>query len=353
MAVIEQVVPRIETLEQSDTYGKFVVEPLEPGYGVTLGNSLRRVLLSSIEGAAVTSVKIEGVQHEFQTIPGLKEDATELLLNLKGLYVKVHADGEGGADSAGLDDFGLGGGSSRDGAGTRVIRIEARGAGRITGADVICPSDVEIANPEAYIATISEETASLYMEMRVERGRGYVIPERSVNRNEVIGEIPIPAAYGPVRKVSYQVDPTRVGNRTDYERLAIEITTNGTVSPSDALSSAAQTLAEYFTRFVSNPGSFARLLAPQATTTALPGNAPDARIEELDFSVRTYNCLKKANILTIGELTQISEADLMNIRNFGKKSLTEVKEKLAQLGLALKDSDGSIVYSGDDDEDEE
>jgi DNA-directed RNA polymerase subunit alpha len=353
MAVIEQVVPRIETLEQSDTFGKFVVEPLEPGYGVTLGNSLRRVLLSSIEGAAVTSVKIEGVQHEFQTIPGLKEDATELLLNLKNLYVKVHPDGDSdGGDDAAADDFGLGG-SSRDGAGARTIRVEARGAGRITGADVLCPSDVEIANPEAYIATISEETASLYMEMRVERGRGYVIPERSVNRNEVIGEIPVPAAFGPVRRVTYTVDPTRVGNRTDYERLAIEITTNGTVSPQDALSSAAQTLAEYFTRFVSNPGSFARLLAPQASASALPGNAPDARIEELDFSVRTYNCLKKANILTIGELAQISEADLMNIRNFGKKSLTEVKEKLAQLGLALKDSDPSAVYAGGDDDDDE
>lgn len=353
MAVIEQVVPRIETLEQDDTFGKFVVEPLEPGYGVTLGNSLRRVLLSSIEGAAVTSVKIEGVQHEFQTIPGLKEDATELLLNLKDLFVKIHDDGSADEEEPGLDGFGLNGSDSGKNGAARTIRIEARGAGRITGSDVITPSDVEIANPEAYIATISEETASLYMEMRVERGRGYVIPERSVNRNEVIGEIPVPAAFGPVRRVSYTVDPTRVGNRTDYERLALEITTNGTISPADALSQAAQTLAEYFTRFVSHPGGFARLLAPAPQTAALPGNAPDARIEELDFSVRTYNCLKKANVLTIGELAQISEADLMNIRNFGKKSLTEVKEKLASLGLALKDSDPSAVYAGGDDDDEE
>jgi len=357
MAVIEQVVPRIETLEQDDTYGKFVVEPLEPGYGVTLGNSLRRVLLSSIEGAAITSVKIEGVQHEFQTIPGLKEDATELLLNLKDLFVKVHDSGTASSedeDATGLDGFGLNGsGSGRDDDGARTIRIEARGAGRITGADVITSSDVEIANPDAYIATISEETASLYMEMRVERGRGYVIPERSVNRNEVIGEIPVAAAFGPVRRVTYTVDPTRVGNRTDFERLALEITTNGTIAPADALSQAAQTLAEYFTRFVSHPGGFARLMAPVPQSSALPGNAPDARIEELDFSVRTYNCLKKANVLTIGELAQISEADLMNIRNFGKKSLTEVKEKLASLGLALKDSDPSAVYAGGDDDDED
>jgi DNA-directed RNA polymerase subunit alpha len=208
MLISEAVTPRIETAEQSDTYGKFTVEPLEPGYGVTLGNSLRRVLLSSIVGAAITSIKIEGVQHEFQTIPGIKEDATELLLNLKELFVKVY-DNQNGDN--GLDD------------GTRIIRVEARGAGRITGADVICPSDVEIANPEVHIATISDETASLFMELTVEKGRGYVMPEKSVNRNEVIGQIPVPAAFGPIRKVNYQVDPTRVGNRTDYERLVIDV----------------------------------------------------------------------------------------------------------------------------------
>lgn len=337
MLTLETVTPRIETLEQTSTFGKFVVEPLEPGYGVTLGNSLRRVLLSSIPGAAVTSVRIEGVQHEFQTIPGLKEDATELLLNLKELFVTVH-DGD---SAGGLDDT------------PRTIHIDARGAGRVTGADVICPEDVEIANPDAYIATLSEETARLYMEMKIERGRGYVLPEKSVNRTEIIGDIPIPAAFSPVRKVNYQVDPTRVGNRTDYERLVIEITTNGTVNPSDALGQAAQTLSEYFLRFVEFPGGGARILLPQANSYATGTGAPDARIEELDFSVRTYNCLKKANILTVGELTQISEVDLMNIRNFGKKSLTEVKEKLSSMGLALKDSpDGAVYMGGDDDDDE-
>jgi DNA-directed RNA polymerase subunit alpha len=338
MAVMEAVVPRIETLEQTETFGKFVVEPLEPGYGVTLGNSLRRVLLSSIEGAAVTSVRIEGVQHEFQTIPGLKEDATELFLNLKGLAVKVHDDDDN------LDELGQA---------PRIIRIEARGTGRITGADVLCPADVEVVNSDLYIATLSEETASLYVEMKIEKGRGYVLPEKSVNRTEIIGDIPVPAAFGPIKKMNYTVDPTRVGNRTDFERLDLEITTNGTISPSQALSQAAQTLSDYFLRFVEFPGAPNRsFLAPVAGTIVGSG-APDARIEELDFSVRTYNCLKKANILTVGELTQISEVDLMNIRNFGKKSLTEVKEKLSEMGLALKDSDGAVYSGGDDDEDDE
>jgi len=341
---MEVVVPRIETLEQSGTFSKFVVEPLEPGYGVTLGNSLRRVLLSSIEGAAVTAIKIEGVQHEFQTIPGIKEDATELLLNLKNLFVKIY---EGNDES---DDDYIDSHTAKQG--KRVVRIEARGAGRITGQDVICPPDVEIANPDCYIATISDEAASLYMELTIEKGRGYVIPERSVNRTEVIGEIPVPAAFGPIRKVNYQVDPTRVGNRTDYERLSIEITTNGTIEPARALSRAAQTLSDYFLRFVEFPEGRHRALATPVGGGILVGNAPDARIEELDFSVRTYNCLKKANILTVGELTQISEVDLMNIRNFGKKSLTEVKEKLSELGLSLKDSDGYEGFDGDDDDED-
>ncbi|MBC7809418.1 MAG: DNA-directed RNA polymerase subunit alpha [Akkermansiaceae bacterium] len=344
MAVMETVTPRIETLESGATFSKFVVEPLEPGLGVTLGNSLRRVLLSSIEGAAITTVKIDGVQHEFQTIPGIKEDATELLLNLKNLFVKIY---EGGDD----EDEELTETPAKDG--KHVVRIEARGAGRITGADVLCPPDIEIANPDCYIATISDEATSLYMELTVEKGRGYVIPERSVNRTEVIGEIQVPAAYGPIRKVNYTVDPTRVGNRTDYERLTIEVTTNGTIEPARAVSRAAQLLSDYFLRFVEFPEGGRRFSPSLVGGGILAGNAPDARIEELDFSVRTYNCLKKANILTVGELTQISEVDLMNIRNFGKKSLTEVKEKLTELGLSLKDSDGEYGFDDDDEEDAE
>lgn len=335
------VTPRIETQAQTPTYGKFVVEPLSPGYGVTLGNSLRRVLLASIEGAAITSIRIAGVQHEFQTIPGLKEDATELLLNLKELFIKVYDDGM----TANEDDLG---------SAARMIHVEARGAGRITGADVICPSDVEIANPDAYIATISDETASLYMELKVEKGRGYVLPEKSVNRTEIIGEIPVPAAFSPVRKVNFNVDPTRVGNRTDFERLSIEITTNGTVTPSEALGQAAKTLSEYFMQFADFSGSpVNRTFSSVAGYSGGGAGGSDARIEELDFSVRTYNCLKKANVLTIGELTQISEVDLMNIRNFGRKSLTEVKEKLGQLGLSLKDSpEGAVIFGDEEDEEE-
>ena len=334
MLTLETVTPRIETLEQTETFGRFVVEPLEPGYGVTLGNSLRRVLLSSIIGAAITSVRIDGVQHEFQTIPGVKEDTTELLMNLKELFVKVHDDG--------------------DDEGPRTIRIEARGAGKIMGSDVITPSDVEIANPEAYIATISDETASLYMELKIEKGRGYVLPEKSVNRNEVIGDIPVPAAFGPIRRVSYQVDPTRVGTRSDYERLVMEITTNGTITASEALGEAAQTLSEYFNRFIEFPGSGGRAMIAASNLFAAGSGAADARIEELDFSVRTYNCLKKAAILTVGDLAIQSEVDLMNIRNFGKKSLTEVKEKLQILGMVLKDSpEGTVLPGGDDDEEEE
>jgi DNA-directed RNA polymerase subunit alpha len=334
---MEAVTPRIETLEQSDTFGKFIVEPLEPGYGDTLGNSLRRVLLGSIEGAAITSVRIEGVQHEFQVIPGLKEDATELFLNLKGLAIKV------------LDDF------EEDELApvARLLRIEARGEGRITGADVLCPSDVEVANPEHYLATISEETGSLYMELRVERGRGYVLPEKAASRSDIIGEIPVPAAYCPIKKVNYHVDPHRVGNRNDYERLAIDIWTNGTLKPSEALSQAAQLLTEHFRRFVELDVTSVRTLHPVSGGYTMPAGVPDARIEELNFSVRTYNCLKKANVLTVGELTQISEVDLMNIRNFGKKSLTEVRVKLGELGLSLKDSEGGVVFDDDEDDDEE
>lgn len=353
MQILDAVSPRIETLEQDYTYGKFVVEPLEPGYGVTLGNSLRRVLLTSIEGAAVTMVRIEGVQHEFQQIPGLKEDATELLLNLKELYVKVHINGDGKEKAAAVVTDELGAEAPPREKAPTTIRVEARGAGRITGADVVCPPDVEIANPDVYIATLSDETASLYMELTIGRGRGYVMPEKSVNRTEIIGDIPVPAAFSPIRKVSYQVDPTRVGNRTDYERLTIEITTNGTIRPAEALSQAAQTLSDYFMRFVSLPGATGRSFLPSSHSFATGSNAPDVRIEELDFSVRTYNCLKKAGILTVGELTQISELDLMNIRNFGRKSLTEVKEKLGLMNLQLKDSPEGAVFPDDDTEDED
>ena len=327
---MDLTIPNIVTLEETGTYGKFVVEPLDRGYGVTLGNSLRRVLLSSIEGAAITYVKIDKVLHEFSTIPGVKEDTTELLLNLKDLYVRVEPNGVARPDP-------------------KTIKISKKGEGRITGADVECPEDVAVVNPEVYLATISDEDASLSMEMTVEVGKGYVLPDKQERRaTQPIGVIPVGSAFTPVRKVNYTVEATRVGFKTDYERLTLEVTTNGTISPSKAISEAAAVLDRFFRQFMDFGGTKA-LLGDEDDRGILPleggPQAPDARIEELDFSVRTYNCLKKANILTIGDLVQITENDLMQIRNFGKKSLIEVREKLSQLGLSLK---GGTTVSTDD-----
>jgi DNA-directed RNA polymerase subunit alpha len=329
---MELTIPKISTLDETETTGKFVVEPLERGYGVTLGNSLRRVMLSSIEGAAVTYVKIDKVLHEFSTIPGVKEDTTELLLNLKDLYVKMELNGSGVKPEP------------------ITIRINKHGEGRITGADVECPPDVQVVNPECYIATISDEDATLNMELTVELGKGYVLPDKQERRaNQPIGVIPVGSAFTPVRKVNYTVEATRVGFKTDYERLVLEITTNGTIKPSQAMSQAAAILNRFFRQFVDFVGgSLLTADGPEADQIHTGPQAPDARIEELDFSVRTYNCLKKANILTIGELVQTTEADLMQIRNFGKKSLVEVRDKLGQLGLSLKG--GSTVVTDDEDE---
>ncbi len=336
----ESSTPGIETLEQNENYGKFVVEPLERGYGVTLGNSLRRVLLSSIPGAAVTSIKIDGVLHEFSTIPGVKEDTTELILNLKDLYVKVH--GFQGAQNGIKPE-------------SKVIRLDVKGPGTVTGADIQCPSDVEIANPEVYIATLSDDSAHLSMEMTVDEGKGYVLPDKQDKSKQVIGVISLGAAFTPVRKVSYSVEATRVGFKTDFERLTLEVWTNGTMLPGDALSQGAQLLEQYFHRFVEFPRSFGGRLAGSDGNGYVHGlgGAPDARIEELDFSVRTYNCLKKANILTIGDLIQNTETDLMQIRNFGKKSLVEVREKLASLGLSLPGSSDDGIYGDEDESDDD
>jgi DNA-directed RNA polymerase subunit alpha len=329
-------IPEIKALEQSDNYSKFVVEPLDRGYGVTLGNSLRRVLLSSIQGAAVTTVKIQGVQHEFSTIPGVKEDTTEILLNVKNLAFKMHP-----AFSP-----------QEDGPTTRVAHIDVHGEGQVTGADVKCPPDMELVNPELYIASISDPDGTLEIELTVDLGKGYVLPDKSIAQQ--IGIIPIGAAFTPVKKVSYTVEATRVGFKTDFDRLTLEIWTNGTIAPADALASAAYTLEQFFHRFVEAPLSkMAAALADGEGGRSFGTGAPDARIEELDFSVRTYNCLKKANVLTIGELAQLSELDLMQIRNFGKKSLTEVKEKLGTLSLSLKGSpEGVEGISFDDDSDD-
>jgi DNA-directed RNA polymerase subunit alpha len=337
---MEMVAPRIEILEDGATYGKFVVEPLEQGFGYTIGNALRRALLASIPGAAITSVKIDGVLHEFSTIPGVKEDTTELILNLRELFVKMELDGAEEVEEP------------------VVIKLDVHGPGEVTGADLQTPPEVEIVNPEVHIATLNDETATLRAELTVERGKGYVLPEKQENIKQSIGVIPVGAVFAPVRKVSYTVDPTRVGHKTDYDRLVIDVTTNGTVMPSDAVSDAAKILDKQlrlffdFARKPKGPG----FDYGEAGMGNIPG-PPDARIEELDFSVRTYNCLKKANVLTIHELVQLTEADLMNIRNFGKKSLHEVEDKLESMNLSLK-SGGErgelrILPQDDDDEEEE
>lgn len=315
---MEMVTPRIEILEDGEIYGKFAVEPLEQGFGYTIGNALRRVLLASIPGAAVTSIKIDGVLHEFSTIPGVKEDTTELILNLRELYVSMEPDGTDDGEP-------------------KTIRIDVHGPGDVSGADIQTPPEIQIVNPEIHIATLNDETAHLSAEMTVERGKGYVLPENQENIKESIGVIPVGAVFTPVRKVSYTVDPCRVGHKTNYDRLVLEVTTNGTVAPSDAVSLAAKILDRQFKLFFDFARKPKGLGAEfgETGTGAIPG-PPDARIEELDFSVRTYNCLKKANVLTIGELVTLSEADLMNIRNFGKKSLNEVKDKLASMNLSLK-----------------
>ena len=317
---MEMVTPRIEILEDQPTYGKFVIEPLEQGFGYTIGNALRRVLLSSIPGAAITSIKIDGVLHQFSTIPGVKEDTTELMLNLRELFVKMESDGAPEEE-------------------LRTVRIDVHGPGDVSGADIQTPPEVEIVNPETHIATLNDETATLSAEMTVERGKGYVLPENQESIKQSIGVIPIGAVFAPVRKVSYTVDPTRVGHKTDYDRLVIEVTTNGTLTPSDAVSIAAKILDRQLRLFF----DFARRRGDAGAEFGEPGagalpGPPDARIEELDFSVRTYNCLKKANVLTMHELVQLTEADLINIRNFGKKSLAEVKEKLESLNLSLRSS---------------
>ncbi len=329
---MEPTLPNILTLETSPRYGKFVIEPLERGYGVTLGNSLRRVLLSSIPGAAITYVKIDKVLHEFSTIQGVKEDTTELLLNLKGLNVKIHRNGNEKPEP-------------------KTIRIDVRGEGQVTGADVHCPEDVEIANPEAYIATISDEDASLSIEMTIEINKGYILPDKLERRSQMpIGTIPMGAAFTPVRKVNYTVEATRVQSNTNFERLVLEVETNGTITPEASIREASRILTQFFGLF----GTIERGASPFVIGIEPVGGEPvdappNVRIEELDFSVRTYNCLKKANILTIPELTQYTESDLMQIRNFGRKSLTEVREKLSQLGTTLKG--GTTVNLDDEDGD--
>ena len=324
--------PYIHTLESTDTYTKFVLEPLERGYGQTIGNGLRRVLLSSIYGAAVVAVKIEKVLHEFAPIPGVREDTTELLLNLRELAIKVEFEDTPPEEI--------------------TLKIDVKGTGRVTGADIICPEGIEIANPDCYIATIGDKRSSLRAELYVGYGTGYVLPERQEKFRGMIGVIPTGSQFTPVKKVNYIVEQTRVGTRTDYERLILEVWTNGAVAPNDAVTQAANILDRYLKLFfeLGKAGLPVDVEEEEEVPSEL-ANIPELKIEEMDFSQRTFNCLRRAGILNLRQLAVTNEAELSSIRGFGKKSLTEVRDKLEQHSIELKPAKGS--YVGIDSLDEE
>ncbi|HEU4965584.1 MAG TPA: DNA-directed RNA polymerase subunit alpha [Bacilli bacterium] len=314
--MIEIEKPSIETVEitEDGKYGKFVVEPLERGYGTTLGNSLRRILLSSLPGAAVTTVKIEGVLHEFSTIPGVVEDTTEIILNLKRLSLKIHSDEE------------------------KMLTIDAEGPGEITGADIRVDSDVDILNQDLHIATL-EEGAKLYMELSANRGRGYVPADGNKTEDMEIGVIPIDSIYTPIERVNYTVENTRVGQVTNYDKLTLEVWTDGSIRPDEAVSLGAKILTEHLMLFVG--------LTDKVRDTEIMIEKEDDKkekvlemtIEELELSVRSYNCLKRAGINTVQELCSKTEEEMMKVRNLGRKSLEEVQEKLEELGLGLRKED--------------
>ena len=307
--MIEFEKPKIDIAELSDdgTHGKFVVEPLERGFGTTLGNSLRRVLLSSLQGAAVTSIKIDGVLHEFSTIPGVKEDVTEIVLNIKGLT---------------------------------AVEISAEGPCEVTADSIKCDSEVEILNPEMHIATLGDG-AKLYMELTLDKGRGYVSAERNKQNMSanVIGMIPVDSIYTPVYKVNYNVEPTRVGQSIDYDKLTLEVWTNGVIGAQEAVSLAAKVLTEHLNLFVnlSDTGSNTEVMVEKDDKSK--EKLLDMTIEELDLSVRSFNCLKRAGINTVGDIINKSEEDMMKVRNLGRKSLDEVVWKMASLGFNLRKDD--------------
>ena len=314
--------PKIERVEigENSRYGKFVVNPLERGFGQTLGNSLRRVMLNSLPGVAATSVRIEGVQHEFSTVPGVKEDVAELILNVKLLSAKLFTEQP------------------------KVVSIDAVGLCEVKAGDLKVDDEVEIVNPDLHIATLSEG-AHLQMQITLEKGRGYVSAERNkqlaLERNKIgmpIGVIPVDSIFTPIRKVSYSVEDTRVGQVTDYDKLTIEVWTNGSILPKEALASAAQILTNNMRLFIDLTVNVVRVdyNEPESDNK---GKVLEMTIEELDLSVRAFNCLKRAGINTVAELVQRNQEDMMKVRNLGKKSLEEVEQKLVALGLALKTSE--------------
>ncbi len=312
--MIEIEKPKIECVNMTGNYGKFVVEPLERGYGTTLGNSLRRILLSSLPGAAVTSVKIDGVLHEFSTIEGVVEDVTDIILNLKELLVKLHTDEP------------------------TTVRIEAEGEGEVTAGDIKAGSDVEILNPDLHIATL-DKGARFYAEIVLEKGRGYVPAERNKKPDQPIGVIPVDSIFTPVRKVNYTIEDTRVGQVTDYDKLTLEVWTDGSIAPDQATSLAARILNEHLMLFVNLTEGASEVEIMVEKEEEKRDKLLEMTIEELDLSVRSYNCLKRAGINSVEELTKKTEEDMMKVRNLGRKSLEEVRQKLEVLGLSLKKSE--------------
>ncbi len=314
--MIEIEKPRIdcEFLEEDGSYGKFVVEPLERGYGTTLGNSLRRILLSSLPGTAVTSIKIGGVQHEFSTIPGVKEDVTEIVLNVKGIIAKLHCEG------------------------TKTVYIEASGEGVVTAGDIHADSDVEILNPDLHIATLMSD-ARLSVELTLSHGRGYVPAERNKQHQNSIGTIPVDSIYTPVYKVNYSIENTRVGNMVDYDKLTLEIWTDRTITARDAVSLGAKVLTDHLNLFVDLSEEIGMRSTVVEKAESQQDKILEMTIEELDLSVRSFNCLKRAGINTVEDLVNTSEDDMMKVRNLGRKSLEEVIHKLEAMELSLAKSE--------------
>ena len=312
--MIELEKPNITKVDESTNYGKFVVEPLERGYGTTLGNSLRRILLSSLPGAAISSIQIDGVLHEFSTIDGVLEDVTQIILNIKKLALKMNTDED------------------------KNIEIDVNGPAKVTAADIVADPDVEVLNPEQYICTVADG-GHFHVRMTVKKGRGYVAADQNKSDDMPIGVLPIDSIFTPISRVNYQVESTRVGRRNDFDKLTLDVWTNGSISPREAISLAAKILTEHLDIFVNltDEAKNAEIMVEKEETHK--EKMLEMTIEELDLSVRSYNCLKRAGINTVQELTNKTEADMMKVRNLGRKSLEEVKNKLADLGLGLRKED--------------
>ncbi|HFL1316786.1 DNA-directed RNA polymerase subunit alpha [Streptococcus pneumoniae] len=310
--MIEFEKPNITKIDENKDYGEFVIEPLERGYGTTLGNSLRRVLLASLPGAAVTSINIDGVLHEFDTVPGVREDVMQIILNIKGIAVKSYVEDE------------------------KIIELDVEGPAEVTAGDILTDSDIEIVNPDHYLFTIGEGS-SLKATMTVNSGRGYVPADENKKDNAPVGTLAVDSIYTPVTKVNYQVEPARVGSNDGFDKLTLEILTNGTIIPEDALGLSARILTEHLDLFTNLTEIAKSTEVMKEADTESDDRILDRTIEELDLSVRSYNCLKRAGINTVHDLTEKSEAEMMKVRNLGRKSLEEVKLKLIDLGLGLKD----------------